>query len=312
VPRGRRLKMASDGSSYHVMARTARQEFAFTADAIKEWMYRHMVWLSSIYYVEFHAITIMDNHYHLVLSVRKPPVDERDVRARFETFQKSKRHPTKWGEWLLDEWYAKLTDLSCFMQELNRSMACHVNRLDGKRGHLWGERFKSVLIEDGIGMLQCLAYVELNCVRAGICEKPSDYRFCSVGRFVQGGRKAAGVTFPSLKGFEFLQSAARQQRAFALFVDSLALREAGKEGTYPVAMAEIKELVEKIDIKDFADLALRRTRWAANSLILGSEAFCREMIGRFGLQPLGREHPVPFQLTSVLCNGHMRAGPHAR
>ena len=312
MPRGRRLKLERDGSTYHVMARTARQEFVFTADSIKEWMYRRMVWLSSIYYVELHAVTIMDNHYHLVLSVRKPSPDERDVRSRFEAFQKSKRHPRKWGEWLFDEWYAKLTDLSCFMQELNGSMARHINRLDGKRGHLWGERFKSVLIEDGVGLLQCMSYVELNCVRAEICEKPSDYRFCSVGRFVQGGRKAAGVVFPALKGFDFLKTTARQQRGFALFVDHLAARCAGEAGSYPVVMAEIEQLVDSMDIKAFIDLALKRTGWAAHSLILGGEVFCREMIARFGLQPFGRESPAPFRLTPALCNAHMRDGPHAR
>ena len=50
-----------------------------------------------------------------------------------------------------------------------------------------------------------MAYVELNGVRAGLYAKPSEYRWCSVGRFVQGGRKAAGVVFPRMASFDFLK-----------------------------------------------------------------------------------------------------------
>jgi hypothetical protein len=52
------------------------------------------------------------------------------------------------------EWYEKLTDLSCFVKILNQDIARYTNALDGKRGHVIGERFKSVLIEDGVGLLQ--------------------------------------------------------------------------------------------------------------------------------------------------------------
>ncbi len=160
--RFRRLKLAGDGGMYHVMTRTSRQEYCFEMDSIKEWMYRHVVWLSSIYFVDLYSITILDNHYHLVLRIRKPEASESLIRDRFEAYQKSKKYPLKWFPWRMDEWYRRLTDLSPFMQELNRSIAWYVNGRDGRRGHLWGERFKSVLIEDGIGLLQCMAYVELN------------------------------------------------------------------------------------------------------------------------------------------------------
>ena len=34
-------------------------------------------------------------------------------------------------------------------------------------------------------MINCLAYVDLNPIRAGICERPEDYRWCSLGYHVQ-------------------------------------------------------------------------------------------------------------------------------
>ncbi len=125
-----------------------------------------------------------------------------------------------------------------------------------------------------------------------------------------GGPKQAGVTFPALNSFAFLKSRSRQQKAFALFVDHLAREFKGKETQFPKDYGDIEKLVNDTSIKEFIDLVFRRTAWAANSLILGSEAFCRKMINHFGLQPLTYGNPMPFRLSGVLCNAHRRAGPH--
>ena len=42
-------------------------------------------------------------------------------------------------------------------------------------------RFKSVLLEEGETLIQCLAYIDLNAVRAGIVQRHEDYRWCSLG-----------------------------------------------------------------------------------------------------------------------------------
>lgn len=56
-------------------------------------------------------------------------------------------------------------------------------------------------------------------------------------------------------------------------------------------------------------LAFRRTEWALNSLVLGSESFCREMIARSNLQTALVNRP--FRLAEGLFNTHLRAGPHS-
>ena len=45
----------------------------------------------------------------------------------------------------------------------------------------WSDRFKSVLVEDGETLVNCLAYVELNPERAGIVVRPEAYRWGSLG-----------------------------------------------------------------------------------------------------------------------------------
>lgn len=42
---------------------------------------------------------------------------------------------------------------------------------------LWSERFKSVIVDNGETLIHCLAYIDLNPIRAGIVKKPEQYRY---------------------------------------------------------------------------------------------------------------------------------------
>lgn len=48
-----------------------------------------------------------------------------------------------------------------------------------------GGAIKNVIVEDGNTLINCLAYIDLNPVRAGMVEMPEDYRWNSIGYFVQ-------------------------------------------------------------------------------------------------------------------------------
>lgn len=63
------------------------------------------------------------------------------------------------------------------------------NKRHNRRGFFWGDRFKSVIVDNGDTLINCLAYIDLNPVRAGICKVPEDYRWCSLGYHVQSGNK---------------------------------------------------------------------------------------------------------------------------
>ena len=45
---------------------------------------------------------------------------------------------------------------------------------DGRNGFFWSERFKSVIVDNGETLINCLAYIDLNPCRAGIVEKPEE------------------------------------------------------------------------------------------------------------------------------------------
>jgi putative transposase len=60
------------------------------------------------------------------------------------------------------------------MKEIKQAFSWYYNKRHNRRGTLWGERFKSVMVESGQTLINCLAYIDLNPVRAAIVERPED------------------------------------------------------------------------------------------------------------------------------------------
>ncbi|MCX5696574.1 MAG: transposase [Candidatus Omnitrophica bacterium] len=70
-------------------------------------------------------------------------------------------------------------NLAKFMQKLSRSYTAYFNKRYKKVGHLWQGRFKSkAIIKDGY-LIDCIQYVEMNPVRAGLVKSASDYPWSS-------------------------------------------------------------------------------------------------------------------------------------
>lgn len=86
----------------------------------------------------------------------------------------------------------RMHDLSQFMKGFMQRYTQWHNRVYKRSGHLWGERFKSVIVEDGLAAKTMAAYIDLNPVRAGIVEKPEEYRWSSYGEAIGGGAKGDG------------------------------------------------------------------------------------------------------------------------
>jgi putative transposase len=70
-------------------------------------------------------------------------------------------------------------NLSAGMQMLNGRYAQRFNWRHGRRGHLFGARFMSVLIKDDAHLMAAHRYVARNPVRAGLCAEPGDWRWSS-------------------------------------------------------------------------------------------------------------------------------------
>ncbi|SEL00629.1 hypothetical protein SAMN05444515_1081 [Ectothiorhodospira marina] len=81
-----------------------------------------------------------------------------------------------------DEYRGRLHDLSWFMRVLNESIARRANAEDKVRGRFWEGRFKSQALLDEQALLAAMSYVDLNPVRAGVCEGLEDSTHTSIAR----------------------------------------------------------------------------------------------------------------------------------
>jgi REP element-mobilizing transposase RayT len=208
---------------YHCINRCVRRAFLCGTDSLtgkcfdhrKEWIQQRMEFLAGNLAVDVLGFSIMSNHIHVVVRNRPDIVagwsDDDVARRWWNVFPKRKDrdgHPAEPTDAELTmitadpERLAKvrtrLSSLSWFMRCLVEPIARRANREDKCSGHFFEGRFRCQPILDEAALVACLAYVDLNPIRAGIAETPETSRFTSVFERIQAlcemnGRSQAGL-----------------------------------------------------------------------------------------------------------------------
>jgi hypothetical protein len=96
----------------------------------------------------------------------------------------------QWQEEDWDRLERRLFDVSEIMRNIQGSFATWYNQTFSRKGRFWGDRFKSTILTDLKAVVDCLIYVELNPVRAGLIERPEEWLGSSLYLRELGGRRS--------------------------------------------------------------------------------------------------------------------------
>ena len=191
-------------SYYHLISRCVRRAFLCGDDKYtgknfdhrRAWLVERIKLLSSVFAIEIAAYAIMSNHYHLVVNVnRRQALDWSDDEVIERWYQLYNGHVLVDrhlnGEQLdkpsllffneiIAKWRARLYDISWYMKNLNEYIAREANKEDNCTGKYWEGRYKSQALLDQTAVLSCMAYVDLNPIRANIADTLEDSDFTSI------------------------------------------------------------------------------------------------------------------------------------
>jgi len=198
------LVSSIDTPYYHVVSRCVRRSFLCGTDQVsgknyehrKQWIEDRIRILSSIFSIDICAYAVMSNHYHIVVKLC-PEQSERwsneEVIKHWTSIFKGPLLIQRWqaGEELftaelntvsdlLEIYKQRLSSLSWFMKCLNEPIARQANQEDHCTGHFWESRFRSQALLTEETLLSCMAYVDLNPVRAGMAATPEQSDHTSI------------------------------------------------------------------------------------------------------------------------------------
>jgi REP element-mobilizing transposase RayT len=205
----RQARIRGEGLSYyHCLSRVVDRRFIF-GDEEREFAVALMRKLEAFLGLRVVTYAVMSNHFHLLVEEpdrdRIPPLDRDTLLRRlgflYDHFtvesireELDRAAGTGSGVWeaeILARYQRRMGDVSIFMKEFKQRFTQWYNRRNGRKGTLWEERFKSLLVEgDEKALMTVAAYIDLNPLRAGMVDRVEDYRWCGYASAVAGNRWA--------------------------------------------------------------------------------------------------------------------------
>ena len=276
MPRIARLFVKGEELVYHIISRTALDGYVIE-EADKDYFVDLLKHLSNIYFVEVMGFSVMGNHFHLVVRMKSSEgISDEEIKQRFDSYyNKDKKETDKaFAEGQIPCLRQKWSNLSEYVKDIKQNFSCYYNKKHKRKGYFWSDRFKSVLVEDGHTLINCLAYVELNACRAGIVKKPENYRWCSLGYHVQTGNSGGFLSLNFGLAYVKTNNAEKRLRRYREFV----YRKGGLE-------ILDNDIVKKEEERDFeistSEQFLYKTRYFTDSGIIGSKEFVKKYYDRF-------------------------------
>ena len=310
--RMRRLKIHPDRpiGFYHCLSRVVNRDFVL-GDTEKSKFVELMREYEAFCGVEVLGYCVLSNHFHILVAVPKRPTEvppEEELLRRLDTVSGGALTAAK-ARQMFDMYRAakdeaganafresiwnRFYDVSEFMKLLKQRYTQWHNRRHNRKGTLWEERFKSVLV-DGAGQILATmaAYIDLNPVRAGIVKDPKDYRWCSYAEAVAGKKRARlGIQriAEALHGREESLTRCMELYRQKLAIDGMekdGIREDGTPIRLGIKVEAAMEILKANGKLPMSEYLRCRVRYFGDGMVLGTREFVegifRENRERFG------------------------------
>ncbi len=204
MPLPRKLQIAPEiALYYHLISRCVRRAFLCGKDSHtgrnfehrRQWVLDRLALLADVFAIDICAYAVMHNHLHCVVRLdperakRWTPEDVLERWCRLYGMPATIRAAEEPGATpeivaaatrKVEQLRERLQSISWFMKSLNEHIARRANAEDQCTGAFWEGRFKSQALLDERAVLACMAYVDLNPIRAAMARTPEGSDFTSV------------------------------------------------------------------------------------------------------------------------------------
>lgn len=140
-------RLTLPGYPHHIIQRGNNRQAIFASVADYQMLLDLLAENAKKFEVAIHAYVLMSNHFHLLATPHTS------------------------------------NGLPQMMQAVGRRYVRHFNAAQKRSGTLWEGRYKSTLIQTNRYLLACMAYIDLNPVRAGLVVQARDYPWSSYGNY---------------------------------------------------------------------------------------------------------------------------------
>jgi len=177
----RKLRKPEAGAIYHLIAKGNQGDFVFDERRNKAYFIECLKKAVEEYHALIYAYCIMGNHYHVVLQNTE-------------------------------------ANLSEIMHYVGSSFATYLKN-QGRIGHIFSGRFKSIQLEGRERLLYLTKYVHLNPVRASIVKRPEEYDWSSY-RFFAWDLEPPGWLYLDWLGDHLARDGFRLREGYREFVEN--------------------------------------------------------------------------------------------
>ena len=284
---------------YHIMSRVVDRRMIFN-DEEKERFCRTMRAAEGFSGVEIQTHSVLTNHFHVVLYVpEREEVSDKALGWRLRSLYGQRKAAAlaaelaelrcsghhEEAEAFKARYTYRMYDVSEFAKTLKQRITMSYNRRHNRKGTLWEERFKSVLVEGHENALSSVAaYVDLNAVRAGLVKDPKDYRFCGYGEAVGGSKRAQHGLSRVMDTLGQAPNWSDVSKSYRKLLysegESGGTTEAGQTAKPGFSPEAVRAVVEAGGALPVNELLRCRVRYFSDGAVLGSKAFVEDVFHR--------------------------------